>query len=261
MLTVMQAAFAGPTAGLASAAPSADPLGGDPFAIAFNNSTQRERNSRAAAGWRMTRATHVDMLVGNYLSHYFSDLGHAIATGAASFKRPRRTEGMRFYERCLPAQLTLRPWPAHLPRVQPTGRWDWFVFDNSTAAFWDSMRPLVRRVLDGALDKCGLRASVRAPVLHFRCASAPLNRHSQYHFQRYSFLRAAARRYRRRFHGSPMTKLHVLTCVADDVQKAEQATTCTTYLNDLLKFLRKDLRLEVRVHNCAHSMFEDFAIM
>ena len=101
---------------------------------------------------------------------------------------------------------------------------------------------------------------MHAPVLHFRCASAPLNRHSQYHFQRYSFYRAAARRYRRRF-GTPLRQLHLLTCVADDVQKAEQATTCTTYLNDLLKFLRKDLRLEVRVHNCAHSMFEDFAIM
>ena len=33
--------------------------------IAFENSTQRERNSRAATEWRKTRATHVDMLVGN----------------------------------------------------------------------------------------------------------------------------------------------------------------------------------------------------
>ena len=162
--------------------------------IAFNNSTQRERNSRAAATWRSTRSTHIDLLVGNYLSNYFLDLAEAIRTGASRFRRPRRTENMRFYERCLPARLTLRPWPVGLPVVKPAGRWDWFVFDNATAAFWESMRPLVRHVLDGTLTRCGLRATVRAPVLHFRCASAPLNRHSQYHFQRYSFYRAAARR-------------------------------------------------------------------
>ena len=61
------------------------------------------------------------------------------------------------------------------------------------------MRPLARSVLDHTFARCGLRATVSAPVLHYRCASAPLNHHSQYHFQRYSFLKAAGRRYRRRF--------------------------------------------------------------
>lgn len=115
----------------------------------------------------------------NYLSHYFQALAEAITSGEARFKRPRRTDGLRFYERCLPASLVLRPWPASLPRVQPIGRWDWFVFNNATADFWISMRPLVRIILRGAFERCGLRATVRAPVLHFRCASAPLNRHSQ----------------------------------------------------------------------------------
>jgi hypothetical protein len=229
-------------------------------AIAFENSTQREVNSRAAATWRQKRAIHVDLLVGNYLSHYFQELAEAIRNGASRFTRPRRTEGMRFYERCLPAGITLRPWPSSLPRVQPQGRWDWFVFDNATALFWDSMRPLVRHVLDGSFARCGLRATVRAPVLHFRCASAPLNRHSQYHFQRYSYFRAVARRYRKR-HREPLRHVHVLTCVADDVQKAEQSQLCTRYLDDLVTFLRTELSLEVRVHNCAHSMFEDLAIM
>lgn len=117
------------------------------------------------------------------LSHYFQELAEAIRAGKSRFIRPRRTDGMRFYEQCLPKMLVLRPWAKSLPRVVPEGRWDWFVFDNSTARFWDSMRPIVRHVLDGSFAKCGLRATVRAPVLHFRCASAPLNRHSQYHFQ------------------------------------------------------------------------------
>ena len=217
-------------------------------AIAFENSTQRERNARAAAPWRQTRTIHIDMLVGNYLSHYFQELAEAIRSGAARFKRPRRTEGMRFYERCLPPALTLRPWPVSLPRVRPEGRWDWFVFDNQTALFWDSMRPLVRHVLDGSFERCGLRATVRAPVLHFRCASAPLNRHSQYHFQRYSYYRAVARRYRKRYR-EPLRQLHLLTCVADDVQTAQQSKLCKAYLDDLLTFLRSELQIEVQVHN------------
>ena len=130
-----------------------------------------------------------------------------------------------------------------------------------TSTQWQSMRPVVRYVLDKALAKCGLRATIPAPVLHFRCASAPLNRHSQYHFQRYSFYKAAARRYRRRFKGQPLRQLHLLTCVADDVQRPEQSRACTAYLDGLVSYLTKELHIEVRVHNCAHSMFEDFAIM
>lgn len=221
-------------------------------AIAFENSTKRELNSRAAAAWRQTRAIHVDMLIGNYLSHYFQELAEAIRTGAASFKRPRRTEGMRFYERGLPPAIRLRPWPLSLPRVQPQGRWDWFVFSNETARFWDSMRPLVRHVLEGSFARTGLRATVGAPVLHFRCASAPLNRHSQYHFQRYSYYRAVARRYRKRY-GEPLRHLHVLTCVADDMHKPEQTQTCTAYLSDLVSFLRSELKIDVKVHMHAHT--------
>ena len=187
--------------------------------ILFENSTTREKASRVVTKWRQGRAMHVDLLVGNYLSHYFAELGEAIKTGRPKFKRPRRTGGLRFYESCLPASMSLNPWPESLPRVQPKGRWDWFVYENDTAAFWDSMRPLVRSTLDRTFERCGLRASVRAPVLHFRCASAPLNRHSQYHFQRYAFYRAAAQRYRRRFK-MPLRQLHLLTCVADEFHAA-----------------------------------------
>lgn len=228
--------------------------------ISFENSTARARNSRNAAAWRQTRSIHIDLLIGNYLSHYFEELAAAITNGAPRFIRPRRHDNMRFYSKCLPAMIPLRPWPVQMPHVRPAGRWDWFVFDNATAAFWRSMRPIVRYVLDRAFASCGLRATVPAPVLHFRCASAPLNRHSQYHFQRYSFYRAAARRYRRS-HGRPLRELHLLTCVADDVQQAAQASTCKSYLDDLVAFLSRELGIVVRVHNCAHSMFEDFAIM
>ena len=151
--------------------------------ILFNNSTAREKASRVVTKWRQTRSTHVDLLVGNYLSHYFAVLADAIRSGAAKFKRPRRSDGLRFYESCLPAGMRLSPWPPTIPRVAPAGKWDWFVFHNSTSVFWDSMRPLVTHTLDHAFAKCGIAATVRAPVLHFRCASAPLNRHSQYHFQ------------------------------------------------------------------------------
>ncbi len=230
--------------------------------ILFNNSSKREKASRIVTKWRQTRATHVDLLVGNYLSNYFADLAEAIKSGQPKFKRPRRTDGLRFYETCLPAGMRLKPWPSHagIPSVTPAGRWDWFVYENATSRFWESMRPLVAHTLERAFDKCGLRATVQVPVLHFRCASAPLNRHSQYHFQRYSYFKAVARRYRRRFK-APLRQLHLLTCVADDFQRPEQTALCSSYLDDLVRFLETELKVEVRVSNCAHSMFEDLAIM
>ncbi|KOO34535.1 hypothetical protein Ctob_011067 [Chrysochromulina tobinii] len=218
----------------------------------------REKASRGVTKWRQSKATHVDMLVGNYLSNYFQDLAEAIRKGAPKFKRPRRTDGMRFYDSCLPGGINFKT--ATIPKVRPAGRWDWFVYENATARFWESMQPLVEHTLDHAFDKCGIRATVSAPVLHFRCASAPLNRHSQYHFQRYSFYKAAARRYRRRFK-APLRQLHLLTCVADDFSNPEQTSVCTSYMEDLIRFLQTELQIEVFVSNCAHSMFEDLAIM
>ena len=84
------------------------------------------------------------------------------------------------------------------------------------------MQPLVHKVVGDALTRCGLRPVVRDavlhsrcanpnpdhnpnpnpnpspnpdqvkdPVLHFRCASTPINRKSVYHFPRYGFYRAA----------------------------------------------------------------------
>lgn len=231
-----------------------------PFDVLFNHSLKRERAARSVAAWRRTRKTPIDLLIGNYLSDYFRALAEAITARQPRFRRPRRTDGHPFYERCLPKALVLSPWRADLPAVRPAGRWDWFVFDNETDAFWSSMRPLATRVLDAAFAKCGLDATVGAPVIHFRCASAPLNRQSQYHFQRYSFYRAAARKYRRRF-GAPLRRVHLLTCVADDVNRAGQTAACTAYVSDLAAFLRAELGVEVLVSNCAHSMFEDFAIM
>ena len=64
------------------------------------------------------------------------------------------------------------------------------VYTRQTQLFWRSMQPLVHRVVGDALTRCGLRPVVKDPVLHFRCASAPINRKSMYHFQRYAFYRA-----------------------------------------------------------------------
>lgn len=58
-----------------------------------------------------------------------------------------------------------------------------------------------------------------------------------------------------------MRRVHLLTCVADDVNKPEQSAACTAYVADLTAYLRTELGLEVLVSNCAHSMFEDFSIM
>lgn len=80
------------------------------------------------------------------------------------------------------------------------------------------------------------------------------------HLQRYSYYRAAARRYRRRTK-EPLRRLHLLTCVADDKASTEQARSCGAYLDDLRAFLSTELHIETYVSNCAHSMFEDFSIM
>ena len=39
---------------------------GDSWLLAFDNSTARERNSRAVSEWRRTRTINIDLLIGNY---------------------------------------------------------------------------------------------------------------------------------------------------------------------------------------------------
>ena len=48
---------------------------------------------------------------------------------------------------------------------------------------------------------------------------------------------------------------------ADDTATAQQSSTCSAYLADLVGWLRREMRAEVHVSDCAHSMFEDFSIM
>ena len=160
------------------------------------------------------------MQIGNYLSDYFRGVAQSIVTGQ-KFHNERRTLNHTFYANCLPASLDL----STLPRVKPRGRWDWMVYTRQTQLFWRSMQPLVHRVVGDALTRCGLRPVVADPVLHFRCASTPINRKSVYHFQRYGFYRAALRQYER-VHGVPLRALHLVACVVDEHDEAQQQTTC-----------------------------------
>ena len=137
LLTAAASAAAEPAPAAAAAASSTPEWA----TILFNNSSKREKASRGVTKWRQSKATHVDMLVGNYLSNYFQDLAEAIRKGAPKFKRPRRTDGMRFYDSCLPGGINFKT--ATIPKVRPAGRWDWFVYENATARFWESMQPLV----------------------------------------------------------------------------------------------------------------------
>ena len=113
------------------------------------------------------------------------------------------------------------------------------VYTRQTQLFWRSMQPLVHRVVGDALTRCGLRPVVKDPVLHFRCASAPINRKSMYHFQRYAFYRAALRQYER-VHGAPLRKLHLVACVVDEFDAAQQQHVCGRYLADLRDFLEQE---------------------
>ena len=134
------------------------------------------------------------------------------------------------------------------------------VYTRQTQLFWRSMQPLVHRVVGDALTRCGLRPVVKDPVLHFRCASTPINRKSVYHFQRYGFYRAALRQYER-VHGAPLRALHLVACVVDEHDEAQQQHVCGRYLADLRAFLEQECAVAVRVHNCRRSMFHDFAVM
>lgn len=201
-------------------------------------------------------AIPVDLLIGNYLNDYFRGAAQALAARRQEFRNERRALNFTFYQRCLPETLDLRPY-AH---IRPKGRWDWFVYTRATQSFWRSMQPMVHRVVGNALAKCGLLPTVRDPVLHFRCASAPINRKAMYHFPRYSFYLEALLQYER-VHGRPLRKLHLVACVVDDLDDAKQVRDCTAYLEDLRRFLVDECGIAVRVHNCRRSMFHDFAIM
>ena len=167
---------------------------------------------------------------------------------------------MRFYERCLPPKLPLRPWPPFLPRVKPAGHWDWFVFDNQADALLvvDARR---RHVLD-SLDRCGLRASRPPRPSSTFAARRRRRRHSSVPLSVVLRLSRGRATLPRRFKGAQLKPLHLLTCVADDVQKSTQAATCTAYLDDAsLLSDQARCKLTCECTACAHSQFEDFAIM
>lgn len=64
-----------------------------------------------------------------------------------------------------------------------------------------------------------------------------------------------------RTHGVPLKALHLIACFVDEHDEHAQQRVCGAYLEDLRRFLTDERGVTVRVHNCARSMFHDFAVM
>jgi len=132
----------------------------------------------------------------------------------------------------------------------------WFVDDKKKETFWLSMKPLVHKLIDDALTKANLKIVVDMPTIHFRCADTPFIKHSQYHFQRFSFFKQAINDLQNKM-GTSIAKILLLSCNFHNSTTKEQ-DSCNKYAN-LLKTYLEDIGYSIEIQ--CDSAERDFATL
>ena len=200
--------------------------------------------------------------IGNQLCFYFSDLGKCIYNQ----KDFEYTSNLKksFFFKDLPHTIKYTPelFNIHqqikgLPkRVTQGGHGNWEIIDNDMLLFWKSMKPLIHKILDTALTKNSLRTTIDAPVIHFRCADTPFNKHPNYKFQYYRFFKDALTLIEKK-NNKKYNKVYI--CYNNTwISTKENQNSCNIYFENLVKYIKS---LGYEVFHSNKDVMTDFATM
>lgn len=135
----------------------------------------------------------------------------------------------------------------------------WFIESNNHINVWNIMKPIINKIYEDMFTKMGLNKIVDYPVIHFRCADVPFNRHPQYHFVRYSFYKMALdiihKKFLLRKKRKRKKKVILLSCNSHEATYKEKEA-CIIYTKSLIEYLTS-LGYEVDVQ--CNSLIVDFA--
>ena len=183
--------------------------------------------------------------IGNILCVYFYDMGCSWRDGKKFILGSN--DDREFYKN-FPVEVEIPDDLPDLPilkdSLDPVTVWN--IQTNDVQEFWAKMKPYIHKILDDTLEKSGLKMEQKVPVIHFRCADTPFNRHPEYHLQKYTFYKKALEGY---------SEADIVSCNTH-LASEDDKKTCQKYI----EYIQKELN-PIKLNAVCGTINEDFARM
>lgn len=183
--------------------------------------------------------------IGNILCIYFYDMGCHWRDGKKFMLNS--IDDRDFYKN-FPVEVDI---PADLPTLpvlkgNPDPFDVWHLESDEAREFWSKMKPYIHKILEETLVKSGLQIEQKNPVIHFRCADIPFNKHSDYQLLKYDFYKQAI---------AGQSEVDIIYCNKHQTSELEQKA-CDEYA----EYLKNELA-PIKANIVCGSINEDFARM
>ena len=67
----------------------------------------------------------------------------------------------------------------------------WATYTKEQETIHKIMKPTINRIFNETFIKLNLKKEINHPIIHFRCADIPFNKHNMYYFQKYEYFNKA----------------------------------------------------------------------
>jgi len=183
--------------------------------------------------------------IGNILCTYFYDMGCHWRDGKKFMLNS--IDDRDFYKN-FPTEVDI---PVDLPTLpvlkgEPDPFDVWHLQTDEALEFWSKMKPYIHKILGETLVKSGLQIEQKNPVIHFRCADIPFNKHRDYHLLKYDFYKQAI---------AGQKEVDIIYCNTHKTSELEQKA-CDEYA----EYLKNELA-PVKANIVCGTINEDFARM
>lgn len=108
----------------------------------------------------------------------------------------------------------------------------WYCKKQWIFNMWNTLRPIIHKIIDDALKDSGLHVESKYPIIHFRCADTPFVKHPEYFFQKYAFFKTALDNYK------DNNKRVILMSNSTHLSENKEQEACSKYTNMLKKYIQ-----------------------
>ena len=113
----------------------------------------------------------------------------------------------------------------------------WATYTKEQETIHKIMKPTINRIFNETFIKLNLKKEINHPIIHFRCADIPFNKHNMYYFQKYEYFNKALQDIENKI--GKINTITILSCT-DHLSNEENKKSCNKYAellkNNLIKY-------------------------